>query len=57
MYHVFINAGLHKKAEAVRLNFMRMNGYDLQKQSLKGDNGTTITDIDPRPQQSGSVEY
>ncbi len=57
MYHIFVNAGLHKKAEALRLNFMRMNGYDLQKQSLKGDNGTTATYTAPRTQQSGSTEY
>jgi len=56
MYHIFINAGLHKKAEALRLNFLKMEGYDLQKQSLKGNNGTA-TDTTPRLRQSGSIEY
>lgn len=34
-YFVFINAGLHKKAENLRLNFFRKHKIDLQKESLK----------------------
>lgn len=40
-YRVLINAGLHDKAEMLRLNFMRQHGIDLQKESLKGENGNT----------------
>jgi hypothetical protein len=43
-YRVLINAGMHEKAEMLRLNFMTMHGIDLQKESLKGedeDGGTT----------------
>ena len=40
-YRVLINAGLHEKAEILRLNFMRMHGIDLQKESLRGENGNT----------------
>jgi hypothetical protein len=36
-YFVLINAGLHEKAEMLRLNFLKVNKIDLQKQSLKGD--------------------
>jgi len=40
-YYVLINAGMYEKAEMLRLNFIRMHGIDLQKESLKGDNGNT----------------
>ena len=44
-YLILINAGMHNKAEMLRLNFMKMHGIDLQKESLKGDSendsGTT----------------
>jgi hypothetical protein len=33
-YFVLINAGLHKKAEMLRLNFFKMHKIDLQKESL-----------------------
>lgn len=36
-YRVLINAGMHEKAEMLRLNFMSMHGIDLQKESLRGD--------------------
>ena len=40
-YFVLINAGLHFKAEMMRLNFIKSHGIDLRKESLKGDdNGT-----------------
>ena len=45
-YRILINAGMHDKAEMLRLNFMRMHGIDLQKESLKGENdknGNTTT--------------
>lgn len=38
-YRVLINAGMHTKAEMLRINFMKMHGIDLQKESLKGENG------------------
>lgn len=37
-YKVFINAGMYNKAEILRQNFMKMQGIDLQKESLRGDN-------------------
>ncbi len=40
-YRVLINAGLHGKAEMLRLNFMRLHNIDLQKESLRGENGNT----------------
>jgi hypothetical protein len=36
-YFVLINAGLYEKAELLRLNFLKLHGIDIQKQSLKGD--------------------
>lgn len=43
-YFVLINAGLHFKAEMMRLNFLKSHGIDLRKESLKGDDdGTTPT--------------
>lgn len=49
-YRVLINAGLHEKAEMLRLNFMKMHGIDLQKESLKGENGNTDQ---PKPDGDG----
>ena len=40
-YRVLINAGLYDKAEILRLNFMKLHGVDIQKESLKGENGNT----------------
>lgn len=34
-YFILVNAGLHKKAEMLRLNFFKMHKIDLQKESLK----------------------
>ena len=43
-YFVLVNAGLHFKAEIMRLNFLKSHGIDLRKESLKGDdNGTEPT--------------
>lgn len=36
-YRILINAGMHKKAEMLRMNFLQMHGIDLQKESLKGE--------------------
>jgi len=36
-YFVLINAGLHYKAEMMRLNFLKSHGIDLRKENLKGD--------------------
>lgn len=49
-YRILINAGMHGKAEMLRLNFLRMHGVDLQKESLKGENDTdgNVTDK-PKP--------
>ncbi len=58
-YYIFINAGLHNKAEIMRFNFMKEHGIDLQKESLKGDdnNGNSIpTTSRPIPPKSGSNE-
>lgn len=35
-YFVLINAGIYEKAEILRLNFLKLHGIDLQKESLKG---------------------
>ena len=48
-YHVFINAGMYDKAEVLRMNFIKIHGIDLQKESLKGENG----DIN-RPKLNGN---
>ena len=56
-YFVLINAGLHFKAEMMRLNFLKSHGIDLRKESLKGDDNGTESDntIDPG-ESSGSSE-
>lgn len=36
-YFVLINAGMPEKAEMLRLNFLKENKIDLQKQSLRGN--------------------
>ena len=36
-YFVMVNAGMHEKAEMLRLNFFKQHQIDLQKQSLKPD--------------------
>ena len=41
-YFVMINAGMHVKAEILRINFRKVHGTDLQKESIKGENGTDI---------------
>lgn len=40
-YRILINAGMHSKAEMLRLNFIKLHGIDLQKESLRGENGNT----------------
>lgn len=41
-YFVLVNAGLHEKAEMLRLNFLKMNKIDLRKESIKGyDSGNS----------------
>ena len=50
-YRVLINAAMHEKAEMLRFNFLQLQGIDLQKESLKGENDgntntPTITDSD-----------
>ena len=41
-YRVLINAAMHEKAEILRINFMKIKGIDLQKESLKGENVVII---------------
>lgn len=58
-YFVLINAGLHYKAEMMRLNFLKSHGIDLRKESLKSDdNGTEPTNsIDTEStESSGSTD-
>lgn len=54
-YHVLVNAGLHDKAEALRINFMKLHGYDVKKESIKADG----IELPEQPEQSntGSAEY
>ena len=49
-YRVLINAGLHKKGENFRQNFIKLHGVDLQKESLKGENGDSA-----KQPESGSI--
>lgn len=37
-YRILINAGMHVKAETMRLNFLNAHGIDLSKENLKGNN-------------------
>ena len=37
-YFVLVNAGLHTKAEMLRINFMKLHQIDLQKENIRGDN-------------------
>ena len=39
-YFVMINAGLHKKAELLRTNFLKEHGVDLRQESMRGEDGT-----------------
>jgi predicted DNA-binding ArsR family transcriptional regulator len=52
-YRVLINAALHDKAEMLRINFMKMHGIDLQKESLKGENGNTTNQSITDPNTDG----
>lgn len=52
-YLILINAGMHDKAEMLRLNFMRMHGIDLQKESLKGENGNDSGTSEPIKPDAG----
>jgi len=58
-YYVLINAGCHNKAEMLRVNFIKMYGIDLQKESLKGENGNITTTVTAaaklRQSNSGSI--
>jgi len=47
-YRILINAGMHGKAEMLRINFLQMHGIDLQKESLKGDNEDGDTSSQPK---------
>lgn len=38
-YFVMINASMHKKAEALRSNFVKLYDVDLKIESLKGEDG------------------
>lgn len=49
-YRIFVNAGIHDKAENLRQNFIKLHGIDLSKESLKGENGDSIKQSD-----SGSI--
>jgi len=56
-YFVLINAGLHFKAEMMRLNFLKSHGIDLRKESLKGDdNGSDPTEPNNSIGDSSSSE-
>ena len=55
-YRILINAAMHEKAEMLRLNFLRMHGIDLQKESLKGENNGLPTDNKPSPDEPKPAE-
>ena len=43
-YFILVNAGLHTKAEMLRLNFKKLYNVDIQKESIRGsENGGTET--------------
>lgn len=49
-YRILINAGMHEKAEMLRMNFKNMHGIDLQKESMRGDpNDDTDTNNSVNP--------
>lgn len=47
-YFIMVNAGLHDKAELLRLNFKKAHGTDLQKESIRGENENGKPDTKPR---------
>lgn len=51
-YFVLINAGLHFKAEMMRLNFLKSHGIDLRKESLKGSEDETDKSKSTKPKRS-----
>jgi hypothetical protein len=62
-YFVLINAAMYEKAEILRLNFIKLHGIDLKKQSLKEDeygknrsNSATSTTAASDPSNAGSSE-
>ena len=36
-YFVLVNSGMYEKAEILRLNFLKIHGIDIRKQSLHGN--------------------
>ena len=52
-YFVLVNAGLHFKAEMMRLNFLKSHGIDLRKESLRGDDNGTES-IEPNQSSESS---
>lgn len=47
-YFILVNAGLHDKAEMLRLNFLKLHGIDLQRESIKGDPDDGGTENKPK---------
>ena len=56
-YYVLINAGCHDKAEMLRFNFIKMHGIDLQKESLKGENGNITTTVTTASRKTQAVKF
>lgn len=46
-YYVLVNAALYDKAEMLRLNFLKVHGIDIKKQSLKSDESGKSKPADP----------
>jgi len=40
-YFVLVNAGCHRKAELLRMNFMKKHGVDLKLESMRGEDGNS----------------
>lgn len=54
-YRILINAGLHGKAEAMRVNFLKMYGADLSKENLKDEGKTANGTANIKQPESGSL--
>ncbi len=50
-YFILVNAGMQDKAEMLRLNFKKLYGIDLQRESMRGENNGST----PNPKLSAGT--
>ena len=48
-YFVMVNAGMHQKAETLRLNFFKLHKIDMKEESLKPDESNNGNDTNSDP--------